>query len=311
MFCRACGHDNGENSRGKCSNCGFDLEFQTLPLREQREGLQKPVEGRLDIGDTTFRTHHYRRTGLTGVVIGIAGLVVTIFIISTFDRAQIVGSDEELQAVADTLAAPSDSLPIEIGADIVYVLNDSGTSAEPRTNLNLSLIPEGSSVAFLGSRSVPIRPLVSFIERKRAEGETARLDLNALCCWNDDSHSTFTRIPLVVTDPTPADSATAPVTLKLIFTEEWLLGRVDEFGIDITAPVRAGEFSAWKLDSVLTQVSSRLSRRDLGGRAVEVTAMFSEGSNLGHAMDIMLQVQPSVDSLGYRGLGLKYFLLED
>jgi hypothetical protein len=312
MFCRTCGHDNSNRATGICSNCGYDLEFQNLPRDEQRKGLRHRIDAPLELGDTSFRTHHYKRTGLVGVAMGIICVTVAAYITLSFDRAETSDDSMDIGAVEDTVQAqtPSDSLPILVGSDIVYVLNDNGTSAEPRTNLNLSLIPEGTSVAFLGSRSVPLRPLVSFIDRKRAEGAAARLNLNALCCWTDTTQTSFTKVPLFVGNPNPPDSSQAPVIFKLLFTDEWIVGRIDEFDINIPAPITGGEFNAWKYDSVLTQVSGRLSRRDLGGRPVEVTAMFAENSSLGHAVDIMQAIYPSIDSLGYRGLGLKYFVLE-
>lgn len=320
MFCRTCGHDNGKRSTGKCANCGYDLEFQNLPLKEQRKGLSHRIEAPLDLGDTTFRTHHYKRTGLVGVVAGIICVTVAAYITFTFQRAQVTGEDDNGTAFADTATAdlPQDSLPIRVGSDIVYVLNDSGTTAEPRTNLNLSLIPEGSTVAFLGSSTVPIRPLVSFIERKRAEGAAAHLDLNALCCWVDSGRTEFETVHLLVSNPNPPDSTMAPVSLKLFFNypnplrevnvDEWIIAKVPEFDIMYQGGVSAGQFNAWKFDSVMTQVTRSLSRRDLGSRPVEVTAVFADNSNLGHAIDIMQTIYPYIDSLGYRGMGLTYFL---
>jgi len=312
MFCRTCGHDNGSRSSGKCSNCGYDLDYQSLPLSEQRKGLRHRIDAPLDLGDTTFRTHHYRRTGLLGVALGMVFVSAAAYITLTFQRSQTSDEGIDQGTAEDTVqtALPTDSLPLQVGTDIVYVLDDSGTSAEPRTNLNLSLIPEGSTVSFLGSRSVPLRPLVGFIERKRSEGAAAHVSLDALCCWNDSTHHSFTKAPLLVSDPNPPESLPAPVVFKLIFTNDWIVGRVDEFDINIPAPVSGQAFNVSKYDSVLTQVSNRLARRDLGGRPVEVTAMFAENETLGKAVDFMSAAYPAIDSLGYEGLGLKYFVLE-
>jgi hypothetical protein len=310
MFCRVCGHDNGDRGKGKCAKCGFDLEYMNLPLGEQRKNLQHPMEQPADQGDNSFRLYTHKKTGLFGVSLGIVGILAAIFIITTFERVEVQSEtstfDNTTEPVEDVI---SDSLPLRIGADIVYVLNDSGTSAEPRTNLNLALIPEGSSVAFIGSRSVPIRPLVNFIDRKRAEGAQARLDLNAVCCWDDSTETGFTRIPLFVETSTE-DSASRPVLVKLIFTGEWIDGRVEEFSIDIPSPNPGGQYNQYKLDSVLTQVSRRLAGRELGVRPVAVIAMFSEDLDLGQAVDMMQRIHPSVDSLGWEGLGLRYFVLE-
>lgn len=311
MFCRVCGHDNGDRGTGKCSNCGFDLEYMTRPMSEQRSALRSRSDRPLELGDTTFRTHHPSRTGLLGVGLGMLGTLTAAYIILNFERAQVLDTPPDVVAF-DSMETdlPVDSISIRIGSDIVYVLNETGTSAEPHTNLNLSLIPEGSSVGFIGRRELPIRPMVAFIERKRSEGAAARLNLNALCAWDDSTETSFVRVPLVVGDPNPPDSSTAPVQVKVIFTDQWIDGRVEEFDIDIPSPISGGQFSQYKFDSVMTQINNRLIRRDLGGRAVEVITMFPESTALGRAVDIMQQAYPTVAGLGYRGLGLRYFVLE-
>ncbi len=312
MFCRICGHDNGDRGTGPCSRCGFDLEFQTRPLSEQRAGLGKPLDSPDRAGSHGhLETFHHKRTGFVGIFFGIVGVVACIYILASFERAQETATGLDYAEGIDVEEdIPLDSLPIRVGSDIVYTLNAAGTSAEPHTNLNLSLIPEGSTVAFIGPPSVPLKPLVTFIDQKNREGAMAKLRLEAICCWTDSTETSFTRIPLIVPPVSYPDSAVQPVVFKLIFTNEWIVGRVEEFSIEVPARLNSPGFSQFKFDSVMTQVSRRLENRELEGRPVEVIAMFSETTVLGEAVEVMQLILPAVEEKGYRGLGLKYFLLE-
>jgi hypothetical protein len=312
MFCRICGHDNGDRGTGTCSKCGFDLEYQNRPLKEQRAPLQKVLDRPLHLeGSKHLEVFAHKRTGLFGVALGILGLIICIIILASFQRAQVATSMETNALSNENVPdVPIDSLPVRVGSDIVYELNDAANSAEPHTNLNLSLIPEGSTVAFIASGTVPIKPLVIYMDQKNREGEQADLDLDRLCLWTDETRTTFETLPLIVQPATPDTSATRPVALKILFTDQWLVGRIEEFSIEIPSPLPDGEFNQAKLDSVLTQVSRRLQNRDLGERQVEVTVMFSETTLLGDAFEVMQAVLPSIESRGYLGLGLRYFLLE-
>ncbi|HOF67397.1 MAG TPA: hypothetical protein PLX54_07315 [Candidatus Fermentibacter daniensis] len=312
MFCRICGHDNGNRGKGACNNCGFDLEYQSRPLAEQRASLGKRIDMPLAIdGPDHLVLVRRKRSGLLGVWIGILGLIVCVVLLTSFDRAEYRSAGTEVDpALSEEPAIPVDSLPIRVGSDIVYQLNSEATSAEPHTNLNLSLIPEGSTVAFIAPSTVPIKPLIIYMDQKNREGAQANLDLNTLCVWTDESMTGFESLPLIVQSVTPDSSPTRPVTLKILFTDQWLVGRVEEFSIEITSALPGGVYNQAKLDSVLAQVERRLSNRDIEGRPVEVTAMFSESTLLGDAFRVMKEVLPSVESRGFSGLGLRYFLLE-
>lgn len=312
MFCRICGHDNGNRGKGACDNCGFDLEYQNRPLSEQRASLRQPVDMPLVVdGPDHLVLIRHKRSGLLGIWIGILGLIVCVVLLTSFDRAEISGTGTEADlASSEEPSIPLDSLPLRVGSDIVYQLNGEATSAEPHTNLNLSLIPEGSTVAFIAPSTVPIKPLVIYMDQKNREGAQANLDLNTLCVWTDESMTRFESLPLLMQSVAPDSSPTRPVTLKVLFTDQWLVGRVEEFSIEITSALPGGEYNQAKLDSVLTQVERRLSNRDIEGRAVEVTVMFSEATILGDAFRVMKEVLPSVESRGFTGLGLRYFLLE-
>lgn len=313
MFCRICGHDNGDRGTGKCDNCGFDLEYQNRPLKEQREPLQKTLDRPVRIeGPDHLVVIPHKKSGLAGVGLGILGLILCTVILVSFDRAENVSTGSSADSSSSLEPeVPLDSLPIRIGSDIVYQLNAEGTSAEPHTNLNLSLIPEGSTVAFIAPASVPIKPLVVYIDMKNREGDQANLDLSGLCLWTDEGMTEFERLPLIVAPVMPDSSPTRPVGVKVLFTDQWLVGRVEEFSIEITSALPGGEYDQAKLDSVLTQVQRRLDNRDIEGRPVEVTVMFSESTLLGDAFEVMKAVLPSVESRGYAGLGLRYFLLEN
>lgn len=310
MFCRICGHEN-ESDKGPCSNCGYDLGFQVLPASEQRKGLQKTLDMDLRLeGSDHIEAGRPRHTGYLGIVLGLIGLVVCVFVLVSFERVEVTSEPVVDMLLTDVPEIPLDSLPIRVGSDIVYTLNPTGTSAEPHTNLNLSLIPEGSTVAFVGHASLTLKPLVTFIDQKNREGAQARLRLDNLCMWTDSTETGFVSVPLIVQPAQPDTTQPLPVTLKLIFTNEWLVGRVEEFQIEIPAPLPSGAYSEAKLDSVLYQVDRRLASRDIEGRPVEVIAMFAESTSLGDAFPVMSAVLPNIEERGYRGLGLKYFLLE-
>jgi hypothetical protein len=305
MVCRVCGHRN-THSRGSCANCGYDLDYQTLPLDEQRSGLSERLEKPVSFEERMpMRAHPRSKAGYFGAFLALAGFALAVYIVTNHERAVLEATPPpDLLALQDQSNLPSDSLPLQIGSDIIYVLSVDGGSAIPRTNLDLQLIPEGSTAAALCHKSVPYNSLVVFIERKLLEFKGV-VSMEKLCCWDDTSEASYTTIPLV-DPPDEADTLNQPVVLKFIVMEEWLVGRIDEYNIDVTAPVRSG-FNQSKFDSLLYQVNRRVLNRDIGDREVHVWAMFPEDAVVGDVIDVLAETGPQFDSLGYRTFRLKYF----
>jgi len=315
MYCRLCGHDNGEKETGLCANCGFELADQNLPLSEQRSGLQKPLPS-----NGASRTHpadlwvpRKSRAGHLAVLVFMVGAAVAIFIVTSFERAVYEPPVERTeQEIAAEVQAPRDSLPIRLSTDIVYEFNTEGTSAIPRTNVDLSLIPIGTRVSFIGHRDLSIRPVVSYITQKMAGRDFAILEAHNLYCWTDSTMTTFQRIPLVKPFmENPADTAAVePVLMRFLFTAEWLRGEIQEFNIDVVEPSGGFGFRAGPFMTVLRQVKNRLDRNAFEGRPVHVMLLFPDDATLGQVMDISIEVQHYTDSLGYQGFQLRYATIE-
>jgi hypothetical protein len=315
VYCRACGHDN-ERDTGRCDNCGFDLSFQTLPLDEQRKGLQKalPPEGKeqppphLDPG-------HKSPAGIIGAFIVVIGLAVVLLMVNTMERPEreLENGESDYFGVIDTIQAPQDTMPGVIGSDIVYVFDPSGQSATPRTNINLSLIPDGTTVSFLAQRALSIKPVVNFLIQKMGSRDFNILSVDRLCVWTDSTHAAFDEVPLVKPwIAPPGDSAAmGPVELRLLFTDEWIRATVDEFNMDRIEPTTGLVYNASGFRTVIDAVAANLARRDLDGREVHVTALFPDNSDMGQVMDILVAIAPTIDSLGYKGFLIKYAIIEE
>lgn len=314
MNCRICGHDNQQRDTGPCENCGFKLDGQNLPLSEQRSGLEKPLpsNGSTSGQNADLWVPRKSNAGYLAVLIGGAGAAIAIFILSSFERAEYTPHVETVSQEIEEVQLPRDSLPIRLSTDIVYEFNPEGTSAVPRTNVDLSLIPIGTRVSFIGNRDLSIRPVVSYITQKMAGRDFAILEAHNLYCWTDTTMTAFQSIPLVKPFvESPTDTAQVePVLLRFLFTDEWLRGEVQEFSIDVVEPSGGFRFNARPFENVLRQVQSRLARRDLGSREVHVVLLFPDNSTLGQAMDIAEQVRHYSDSLGYRGFLLRYATIE-
>jgi hypothetical protein len=100
-----------------------------------------------------------------------------------------------------------------LGTDIVYVFDSEGTSAIPRTNVDLSLIPEGTGVSFLGNSSMSIQPVVNFMTQKLASSDFRALSPDSLYSWLDSTETIFTAVPILKpiiarapTQPPPSQS---------------------------------------------------------------------------------------------------------
>lgn len=307
MYCRVCGHHN-KRETGKCANCGFDLGVQNTPLADQRKSLEKRSTKPVGFEERMpMKVHKSSSAGLLGAAFVVIGLFITVFIVTNYERAVLVSESHHSFSAEEEIELPIDSITVIVGSDIVYVMNKEGTSAVPRTNLNLQLIPEGSTAAVLCHKSVPLKPLVVFVERKLIEFKGVVI-MDQLCVWNDSTEEEFRSINLV-SPPHESDSLAEPVVMKLILMDEWLVGRIEEFNIDIPSPLTVG-FTQSKFDSVMNQVTRRLSSRDLGEREIHVWAMFPEESTVGDIMDILFNITPSFDSLGFKTYRLKYFRQE-
>ncbi len=305
MRCRNCGHDNGRNT-GKCNICGFRLEPQTDPMKDQRAAIKKPlIDGKLNgsgkaIELTIPRKRHADLIGLTVFILGVIGAV---FVVSSFDRAEY---EPVMDVVSEVIEEEIsiDSLPLMLGTDIVYVFNAEGTSASPRTNVDLSLIPEGTGVSFLGSGSMSIQPVVNYMLQKINSNDFRMLAPDSLYAWTDSTETSYTAVPILALLDDSAE--VQPVELKILFTDQWFRCIVEEYNKDIVEPASGYRFDERVFRSGMNQAARTISRRNTDERPVHVTLLFPSESTFGDAMEIAESVFVRIDSLGYEGFNIRW-----
>jgi hypothetical protein len=316
MICRCCGHDNNGRDSGNCANCGFDLKSQNDSLKEQRDGLQHKLEKPVGFQERTeFKTPPSRgHLPAVGVLLAIAGLVAAYVITHVFERSEYTPElphrTEFDQVVQESPVDPISSL---IGSDIVYVFNDSASRALPRSSVDMTLIPEGSTVSFLGSGVVPLRPAASYIIQKINQREFNPLTIDRLCVWTDSSQTGYISSPLIKLDQSPVDTIPGAVIVKLYFTPEMIRGSVEEFSIRYDKAITTNEFTDAQITDVLSTISRRLERKDYGDRVVQIAVLFDyEVYDLSDAVRLMNRMAPqAIDSLGYEGFAVSVFSLTD
>lgn len=316
MFCRCCGHDNNGRDTGRCENCGFDLSGQNLSISEKRSALQDRMEGSKGRGDRSeFRPPPPGgHAPVYGILIALVGLAAAFVITHSFERSEYTPELPERAEFQELIPeTPVDSLAMLIGSDIVYVLNDSATMALPRANVDMTAIPEMSTVSFLGRWETPLRPTATFVLQKISQREFNVLDIDRLCVWTDTTETQFISAPLVRLEQSTVDTVQGPVLVKLYFTPEMMRGRVEEFDIQIDRAITTDEFSDAQLNGLLSTVSERLAREDYQDRRVQVATLFDYNAyDLGDAVSIMRRLAPlTLDSLGYEGFSLSVFALTD
>ncbi len=304
MRCRNCGYENRRNT-GRCDNCGFKLEPQTDPMKDQRAALQKPLDdGKSKDGKALELTSpHKGNAGFFGLLIFILAAAGAVFIVSSYDRAEY---EPEVETVADLLEEeiPIDSLPLMLGTEIVYVFNAEGTSASPRTNVDLSLIPEGTGVSFLGSGSMSIQPVVNYMLQKINSNDFRMLTPDSLFAWTDSTETSYMAVAIL---PLLDDSAEVqPVELKILFTDQWFRCIIEEYNKDIVEPASGYRFDERVFNRGMNQAVRTISRRNTDERPVHVTLLFPSESTFGEAMEIAESVSVLIDSLGYEGFNIKW-----
>ncbi len=304
MRCRDCGHDNHRNT-GKCDNCGFKLDSQNEPMKDQRAALQTPIKNGDDdsckIPELT--SPHKTRSGVIGFLVFLVGAASAFLIVSNFDRAEYepdTGVSHEI--IVEEI--PLDSLPIILGTDIVYVFNEEGTSASPRTNVDLSLIPEGTGVSFLGRGSMSIQPVVNYMLQKINSNDFRALVPDSLFAWTDSTETTYLAVAIL---PVADDSAEVqPVELKILFTDEWFRCIIEEFNKDIVEPSGGYGFDQRVFTRGMNQAVRTINSRNTEDRPVHITLLFPSESTFGEAMIIAESVSVATDSLGYEGFNIKW-----
>jgi len=316
MICRCCGHDNNGRDKGKCNNCGFELSTQNDSLQAKRSALQSKLEKPVHFQERTeFRTPPARGHGITiGIIIALAGIVAAYVITHVFERAEYLPElpvrDRFEEVIEEVHVDPIAAL---IASDIVYVLNDSASRALPRANVDMTLIPEGSTVSFLGGWPVPLRPAATFVLQKISQREFKSLTIDRLCVWTDTTETEFISAPLIRIEQSIVDTISSPVLVKLYFTPEMMRGSIEEFNIQYDKAITTSEFSDSQLNELILTVSQRLERKDYEGRRVQVAVLFDYYVySLGDAVDIMRRIAPmTIDSLGYEAFSLSVFTLTD
>lgn len=316
MICRCCGHDNNGRNKGKCDNCGFELSTQNDGMKSNRSALQSKLEKPVNFKERTeFKIPPPRgNTVAIGILIAIFGLAATFVITNVFSRSEYTPALPEREGFEEVVQEnPIDSIAALIASDIVYVLNDSASRALPRANVDMTLIPEGSTVSFLGSWSVPLRPAASFVVQKISQREFNPLKIDRMCVWTDSTETEFISTPLIRIEVSNVDTIPGPVLVKLYFTPEMMRGRVEEFNVQYDMAVDTPEFTDSQLNNLILTVSRRLENKDYEGRRVQVAALFDYNAyNLGEAVDIMRRIVPiALDSLGYEGFSISVFALTD
>jgi len=316
MICRCCGHDNNGRDSGKCANCGFELSSQNDSIASKRGGLQSRLEKPVNFKERSeFKTPPPRgHVPVIGILIAIAGLAAAFIITHIFERSEYTPELPQREGFAEVVEEiPVDPIPELIASDIVYVLNDSASRALPRTNVDMTLIPEGSTVSFLGAWHVPLRPAATFVLQKISQREFNPLRIDRLCVWTDSTETEFISSPLIKLEHSIVDSITGPVLVKLYFTPEMMRGSVEEFNIQYDMAITTPEFSDSQLNSLISTVSRRLEGRDYEGRRIQMAALFDYNAyNLGDAVEIMRMIAPmAIDSLGFEGFSVSVFSLTD
>lgn len=304
MRCRNCGNDNGRNT-GACDNCGFRLEPQTDSGRNQRAAIQKPLtDHKSSVANPPKLTSpHKRKGGLLGVIIFFLGALGAVFIVSNYERAEY---EPEIVINHDLVEVevPFDSLPFRLGTDIVYVFNAEGTSASPRTNVDLSLIPEGTKVSFMGNSSMSIQPVVNYMLQKINSNDFRMLTPDSLYAWIDSTETDYMSVPILAL---VGDSAEVqPVELKILFTDEWFRCIIEEFNKDIVEPSGGYGFDRRTFTRGMNQAVRTINRKNSDERPVHVTLLFPSESTFGEAMAIAESVHVELDSLGYIGFNIKW-----
>lgn len=304
MRCRNCGYDNRRNT-GRCDNCGFKLEPQTDSIKDQRAALQKPLDdGKSRNGKALELTSpHKGNAGFFGLLIFILAAAGAVFIVSSYDRAEY---EPEVETVSEQVEReiPIDSLPLMLGTEIVYVFNAEGTSASPRTNVDLSLIPEGTGVSFLGSGSMSIQPVVNYMLQKINSNDFRMLTPDSLFAWTDSTETSYMAVAIL---PLLDDSAEVqPVELKILFTNQWFRCIIEEYNKDIVEPASGYRFDERVFNRGMNQAVRTIGRRNTDERPVHVTLLFPSESTFGEAMEIAESVSVLIDSLGYEGFNIKW-----
>lgn len=311
MRCRSCGHENPGRTRGRCENCGFLLDNQNDPLREQRSALQKPLQDK----DSSTPTEapklvptHKKKAGLLGLAIFLVGALGGIYIVSSFERSVYEPEVNPDDLALEEVEIPVDSLPIMLGTDIVYVFNAEGTSASPRTNVDLSLIPEGTKVSFLAHGSISIQPVVNYMGQKINSSDFRYLAADSLFAWLDTTETAYASVPILKPVPPPEVDSTVvqPVELKLLFTDEWFRCQVEEYGTDVVEPVTSMAFNQRIFNRSISQVERSINRRNTEDRPVHITLIVPGTSTLLEAVDIAESVLVYTDTLGYSGFHIKW-----
>ncbi len=316
MNCRCCGHDNNGRDTGKCDNCGFELSSQNDSTKDKRVELQKKLDKPVSFKERTIFTTPPPRGHIPtlGFLIAIIGLATAFVVTHVFDRSEYTPELAQRSQYEEIVVEnPIDSVATLIGSDIVYVFNDSASRALPRANVDMTMIPEGSTVSFLGGRIVPLRPAASYILQKITLREIKPLRIDRLCVWSDSTETDFFSVPLIRLDQTVIDTIPGAVIIKFYFTPEMIRGSVDEFSIKYDKAITTDEFTDSQLSDVIFTVSRRLQRKDFGERQIQVATMFDyDAYNLGEAVQLMNRIGPLViDSLGYSGFSLSVFSLTD
>ena len=316
MICRCCGHDNEERDSGKCKNCGFELSKQNDPILEKRSALQSKLDKPVNFKERSeFKTPPPKgNMPVISILIVLLSLAAAFTITQIFDRSEYIPVLPERERFEEAVEeTPVDSIAALISSDIVYVLNDSASRALPRANVDMTAIPEGSTVSFLGRWPVPLRPAASFIIQKISQREFNALDIDRLCVWIDSTETEFISAPIIRIDQTEADSVPGAVLVKLYFTPEMMRGSVEEFSVQYDKAITTDEFTDGQLNDLVLTVSRRLENRDFAGRDVQIATLFDYNAyNLGDAVDILGRIAPlAIDSLGYEGFSVSVFALTD
>lgn len=314
MICRCCGHDNNRRDTGKCDNCGFELSTQNDSLAANRSALQSKLEKPVSFQERTeFKTPLPRgHVPTLGILIALTGLAAAIVITLVFKRSEytpVLPERERFEEVVEEIHV--DPIATLIASDIVYVMNDSASRALPRANVDMTIIPVGSTVSFLGSWAVPLRPAATFVIQKISQREFNSLKIDRLCVWTDTTETEFISASIIRIEQSTVDTILHPVLVKLYFTPEMMRGSVEEFSIQYDMAVTTPEFTDSQLNDLILTVSRRLESKDYEGRSVQVATLFDyDAYNLGDAVDIMSKITPMViDSLGYEGFSLSVFTL--
>lgn len=315
MYCRSCGYDNKDRDSGKCENCGFKLSTQNLSIKEKRSAIQERSTEPVNFDEhSEFKVPvHRKQTRIIGIGIAVIGsiiaLVATLTLESPYYEPEPPKRESFESQVVEIPIHPTAEL---VGSDIVYLMNlatDTTVTALPLASVDMSAIPDGASVSFLGVRDLPIKAVATYLLQKIGGRDFDQLYIDRLAIWIDSTETQVASVPFIRLEQAESDSVQGPVIVKFYITPDMLRGRLDEWSEQKDFAISGSDISDGELAQMANWVPGKLAQRDIDGRDIQVSVLFDYNEyNLGDVIDLLDRLEPlAIDSLGYDGFAINIF----